>query len=151
MAHKCGHAHVNQRKILSSSWAFSASSFAAYILIGDEFIRTNRVLMDEAKSKVWGTITGMWWICWFGFIGAFLWIGIDECRWEFSRKAAALPFSATLLLVIPASWVAFFVADSVSKERTPTVVRLLTIMGTVLAAVTLLAVFFFTYVAPRVS
>ena len=83
-----------------------------------------------------------WWVSWFGFIGGFLYVGVSELAIEFSRGAVSLT-ALSLLVVVPLSWLCFFIADSRAKERTPKVITALTIAGTSLAACTLFGIWFF--------
>jgi uncharacterized membrane protein YGL010W len=94
---------------------------------------------------------GYWWISWFGIIGGFFLVGGWECKREFDRGGAAFHFSLALLIIIAVSWVAFFVVDGNAQRREPMVVNVLTAMGTLLAIFTLLGIFFFVQIAPRVG
>ncbi len=93
---------------------------------------------------------GLWWVSWIGIIGAFLAVGGRECWQEFSRGGEAAPFSEIFFVVVILSWSAFFVVDGRARARNR-VVHLLTLMGTLLAVFTLLAIFFFARIAPRVQ
>ena len=97
-----------------------------------------------------GTVLSIWWISWFGFIGAFLFIGGGECKRELAERAAASQFSVTLLIATMLSWMVFFLADKRAPNREKAVVNLLTTMGTVLAVFTALGIFFFVDIAPRI-
>jgi hypothetical protein len=95
-------------------------------------------------------LLSVWWISWFGFIGAFLIIGGLECTQEISRGAPS-PFSLTLLIVTSLSWAFFFVSDAKAPNREPAMVSVLTTMGTILTIFTDLGIFYFVDIAPRVQ
>jgi len=90
----------------------------------------------------------VWWVSWFGIIGGFLYVGISEVKIEFSGGAVSR-LSLALLVGVPLSWICFFITDSRSNERTPKVVKLLTVAGTSLAAFTLIGIWFFVANAAR--
>ena len=96
---------------------------------------------------------GYWWISWFGILGGFFVVGVSEYTHE---SPAARHFSLILMIVIGLFWIVFFVADAKAGEkadgegRSELLVDLLTLMGTFLAAFTLLGIGFFVFVAPRV-
>lgn len=96
------------------------------------------------------SLSGLWWISWFGIIGGFFIVGVGECKREFDDGSAASHFSLALLTIIGFSWSAFFVVDGKARKREPAVVDVLTAMGTLLAIFTLLGIFFFVQIAPRV-
>jgi hypothetical protein len=102
-------------------------------------------LREKIKS-----LSGLWWISWFGIIGGFFLVGGWECKREFDDGGAASHFSLVLLTIIASSWSAFFVVDGKARNREPVVVEVLTAMGTLLAIFTLLGIFFFVQIAPRV-
>jgi drug/metabolite transporter (DMT)-like permease len=102
-------------------------------------------LLEKIRS-----LSGLWWISWFGIIGGFFLVGGGEYKREFDQGGAASPFSLVLLVVITLSWSVFFVVDARARNREPMVVTLLTVMGTLLAIFTLLGIFFFVQVAPRI-
>lgn len=106
------------------------------------FRKKGRSIADVALS--------FWWISWFGIIGGFLFVGASEFRRELSQGGAASHFCLTLLIIVTLLWIMFFVADSKVKNREPAVVNLLTVMGTILAVFTILGIFFFIAIAPRV-
>ena len=87
-------------------------------------------------------LLSVWWVSWFGIIGGFLYVGVSEVKIEFSRGAVSRA-SLALLMAVPLSWIFFFIADSKVNERTPKVVKLLTVAGTLLAAFTVLGIWFF--------
>ena len=104
-----------------------------------------------------GILLGIWWISWFGIIGAFLWIGVFEYRIVLSFRHGASSFSLTLLLITSLMWVIFFVVDEKARKRVDgeknrqVVVALLTFAGSILAVFTVLGILFFTYIAPRLQ
>jgi drug/metabolite transporter (DMT)-like permease len=102
-------------------------------------------LSDKIRS-----LSGLWWISWFGIIGGFFLVGGWEYKREFDQGGAASHFSLALLIIIALSWSALFLVDGKCRKREPVVVKLLTVMGTLLAIFTLLGIFFFVQVAPRV-
>jgi len=105
---------------------------------------------EKRERTALDVVTGYWWVSWIGIIGAFLGVGGRECWQEFSKGGAAAPFSEILFLAVILSWIAFFAADRRERDR-KRVVHLLTVMGTLLAVFTLLAIFFFARIAPRVQ
>ena len=111
--------------------------------------------MSETNAKTpndhWGRLLGLWWISWFGIIMGFICIAAIECRRELSVGSPALLFSATSVIVTLVSWAAFFFCESRARRRDVTVVRLLTAMGTIVAAMSLLGIFYFAGIAPRVQ
>ena len=95
-------------------------------------------------------LLSVWWISWFGIIGSFLWIGGLECRYEISAGVATSRFSITLFIAMILLWSVFFAADVSARKRERVVVRLLTMAGTFLAIFTILGIFFFVDIAPRI-
>jgi hypothetical protein len=96
-------------------------------------------------SRKWlNTLLGIWWVSWLGIIGGFLQVAVLEVQIEFSHGRPSLR-SLLLLLTVPTLWVCFFFVDSRAKDRTPTVVKLLTIAGSSLAALTLLCIWLFIF------
>lgn len=92
---------------------------------------------------------GYWWIAWFGIIAGFFMVALPECVDEV-RNGQPSAFSIALISVLSLSWVAFFVAEE--KVKPPLrimVVNFLTLTGSILAVFTLLGIFFFVQVAPR--
>ena len=106
---------------------------------------TGKRLLAASRTFLW-----FWWISWLGIIGGFFLVGGQETWRELSQDGAALPFSLTLLIVIPVLWTAFLIADSKVKERAR-MVALLTTVGTILAILTLIGIFFFVDIAPRMK
>ena len=104
-----------------------------------------------------GVLLGIWWISWFGIIGAFLWVGVFEYRVILSLRHGPSSFCLRLLLITSLMWVTFFVVDDKARKRVDgdknrqVVVALLTFAGTILAVFTLLGIFFFSYIAPRLQ
>lgn len=101
------------------------------------------------------SIIGLWWISWFGILGSFLWIGIESYRYEAARRSSASHFSLGLLIAISLCWIAFFVVDTkmhprVDGEKDQIIVNLLTMLGSLLALFTLLGIYFFAVIVPRV-
>jgi drug/metabolite transporter (DMT)-like permease len=96
------------------------------------------------------SLSGLWWISWFGIIGGFFLVGGWEYKRELDQGGATSHFSLALLILITLSWSAFFVVDGRAQGREPAVVNVLTVMGTLLAIFTLLGIFYFTKIAPRV-
>jgi hypothetical protein len=105
---------------------------------------------DELMRSLKDTMLGMWWISWFGFIGAFLFIGGMECKRELAERSAGSPFSVALLIVTMLAWLVFFLADKRAPNRERAVVHLLTTLGTVVTVFTVLGIFFFVDIAPRI-
>ena len=103
---------------------------------------------EQGKTTPTDVLLSFWWISWFGILGGFIFVGGQEFGLEISNGGVASPFSLTLLTVIPLSWIVFFVADSKFKERRPVVP--LTTVGTILAILTILGIFYFLNVANRV-
>src|SRR5262249_30340685 len=108
-----------------------------------------RKLLPQRRTVLLDLLLSVWWVSWFGIIAGFLFVGILEVKIEFSRGAVSRA-SLGLLVTIPLSWICFFIADSKATKRTTKVVRLLTIAGTSLAAVTLFGIWFFVANAGRV-
>ncbi len=106
--------------------------------------------IQRGLAAVGEVLLGILWISWFGIIGGFLLAGVEEYRRELSQGGAAAPLSLTLLIVVVLSWVVFYVATSKFEEEWPRVWRLFTATGSVLAVITLLGIYFFVYVAPKV-
>jgi hypothetical protein len=108
--------------------------------------------MNDAERKtgaIWEKLLGVWWISWFGIIGGFLFVGVQEFRFEVSQGGAGTPFSLALLIIIVLSWVVFYIAASKFEAQWPIVWRLFTTAGTILAVVTILGIYFFVHIAPR--
>lgn len=100
-----------------------------------------------------GRFLGVWWISWFGIIGAFLLVGYEVLSFIHGRAA----YSSLLLLTITVlSWILFFMATEklgakMPRDRTWRASTLLsTLAGTILAIFTLLGIAFFIYVAPHI-
>jgi cytochrome bd-type quinol oxidase subunit 2 len=110
-------------------------------------------MLSEGKMKSVRRWLALWWISWFGIIGGFLMVGIDEYRHE---STTASHFSIILMIVTVLLWIVFFIADDRARKRitgeahVTVVVDLLTITGTFLAVFTLLGIGFFIVIAPRV-
>jgi membrane-associated HD superfamily phosphohydrolase len=109
--------------------------------------------MDKAKSS----LLGIWWISWFGIIGAFLFVGVWEYRIALSTRRGLSHFTLLLLIVTSLLCVFFFVSDERVRSKAPrdgnwqNIVFLSTVAGTILAIFTLVGTFFFIYVAPRLQ
>ena len=104
--------------------------------------------MLPQKRTLANLFLSVWWVCWFGIIGGFLCVAVPQVKFELSRGAVSRP-SIAILVAVPLSWICFFIADSKAKERTPKVVKLLTVAGTLLAAFTVLGIWFFVANAAR--
>ena len=104
-----------------------------------------------------GFLLWIWWISWFGIVGAFLWVGVFEYRTILSLRHGPSSFSLALLLITSLMWVIFFVVDEKVRKKVDgeknrqVVVALLTFAGSILAVFTLLGIFFFSYIAPRLQ
>lgn len=102
-----------------------------------------------------GVLLWIWWIGWFGIIGAFLWVGVFEYRNTLSLRHGPASFSLALLLVTSLMWVLFFLVEEKARKKVDgeknrqVVVALLTFAGSILAVFTLLGIFFFSCIAPR--
>lgn len=107
--------------------------------------------MSSGNSQASGRLPGLWWISWFGVIAAFLYIAGIECRREFSAGSPALVFSTAAVIAVLASWTAFFLSESRAPRRDASVANLLTAMGTIIAGMSLLLIFYFVAIAPRVQ
>jgi drug/metabolite transporter (DMT)-like permease len=103
-------------------------------------------LLEKIRS-----LSGLWWISWFGIIGGFFLVGGWEFKRELDQGGAASHFSLALLILIALSWSAFFVVDGRAQKREPRVVNVFTVIGTLLAIFTLLGIFYFVKIAPRVG
>lgn len=97
-------------------------------------------------------VLGLWWISWFGVIGSFIYVAGVEYRREYSESSPALAFSTLLVTATLTSWALFFICDNKLRgPRDAMVVRLLTVIGTINAVLSLLGVFYFVMIAPRVQ
>lgn len=105
-------------------------------------------MLPQKRRSVADLLLSIWWVSWLGIIVGFLVVGSLEVKIEFSRGAVS-ERSLALLLAIPLTWIFFFIADSKAVERTPRVARLLTVAGTLVAAFTVLGIWFFVAIAAR--
>lgn len=105
-------------------------------------------MLPQRRTSVVELLLSVWWVSWLGIIGGFLYVGVSEVKIEFSRGAASRP-SLAILVAVPLSWICFFIADFKANERTPKVIKLLTVTGTLLAAFTVLGIWFFVANAAR--
>jgi hypothetical protein len=94
-------------------------------------------------------LLSLWRLSWFGIIGGFLFVGIAEFRHEIPRGGAVAHFTIALLTVVTLSWIAFFAVTTTARSREPYIVRLSTLMGSLLAIFTLLGIYFFVTIASR--
>jgi len=94
-------------------------------------------------------LLSLWRLSWLGIIGGFLFVGIAEFRHEIPRGGAVSHFTIALLLVVTLSWIVFFGAHATARTREPFLVRLYTLMGSLLAVFTLLGIYFFVIIASR--
>jgi hypothetical protein len=98
----------------------------------------------------------LWWISWFGLIGAFLFVGFWEYRVTSSVGSSVSHFCLMLLTITILLWALFFALDNKARAKTDSdknwksLVILSTLAGTILAIYTLVGIFFFIYIAPRV-
>jgi amino acid transporter len=89
-------------------------------------------------------------------VRAFLLVGVLEYRIGLSTRSGASHFSLLLLIVTVLLWVLFFVLDGKVRGKAhrdnnwQAIVLLSTLAGTILAILTLVGIFFFIYIAPRV-
>ena len=105
-------------------------------------------MLPQRRASLVDSLLSVWWISWLGIIGGFLCVGVSEVKFEFSSGAVSRS-SLALLVVVPLSWICFFIADSKAHERTPKVVKQLTVAGTLLAAITVLGIWFLVANATR--
>jgi hypothetical protein len=109
--------------------------------------------LDRCKDM----LLSVWWISWFGIIGAFLTVGVWEYKTTLPQGSASRRFSLMLLIVTSFLWIVFYRVEEKAREKVDgarnklVVVDLLTVAGTFLAVFTLLGIFFFTYIAPHVQ
>jgi hypothetical protein len=102
-------------------------------------------------------LLSVWWVSWLAIIASFFLIGVWEHWYISSRRRGASNFSLTLLIVSSLLWVLFYTVEYKARRRVDgaqnkkVVVELLTLTGTVLAIFTLLEIFFFIYIAPRIQ
>jgi hypothetical protein len=94
-------------------------------------------------------LLSLWRLSWFGIFGGFLFVGLAEFRHETPRGGGVAHFTIALLIVVSLSWIAFAAAYFRTRTREPLVVRLLTLMGTLLAVFTFLGIYFFVTIASR--
>jgi drug/metabolite transporter (DMT)-like permease len=106
---------------------------------------------EKKRGAIGETFLGLWWVSWFGIIGGFLFVGVPEYRRELTQGGASSHFSLALLIVTLSSWVVFYIAASKFEQQWPVVWRPFTTVGTILAVVTILGIYFFFYIAPRVQ
>ena len=105
------------------------------------------------RERITGRLLGIWWISWFGIIGAFLLVGYELLSFIHGR---AVYSSILLLIATVLSWILFFVVTEKLKARMPrdrnwlASTLLSTLAGTILAIFTLLGIAFFIYVAPHI-
>jgi hypothetical protein len=108
-------------------------------------------------EKTRDALLWFWWLSWFGIIGAFLWIGVVELRIALALRQRASLFLLALLLITSLMWVIFFVVDDKARKRVDgeknpqVVVTLSTFAGSILAVITLLEIYFFRFVVPRLQ
>jgi hypothetical protein len=100
-------------------------------------------------NPVTDLLLSLWRLSWFGIIGGFLFVGIAEFRHEIPRGGAVAHFTVALLVIVTLSWIAFFAVHMTARTREPFIVRLVTLMGTLLAVFTLLGIYFFVTIASR--
>jgi len=114
-------------------------------------------LPKSALDRYRDILLSFWWISWFGIIASFLLVGVWEHWYISSQRRGASRFSLTLLIVTSLLWVLFYAVEEKARATVDgakdkqVVVELLTIIGTVLAIFTLLGIFFFIYIAPRIQ
>jgi hypothetical protein len=94
-------------------------------------------------------LLSLWRLSWFGILGGFLFVGIAEFRHEVPRGGAVGHYTVALLIIVTLSWLAFFGAHLQTRTREPIIVRLFTLMGSLLAVFTLLGIYFFVIIASR--
>jgi hypothetical protein len=98
----------------------------------------------------------LWWMSWFAFIGAFLFVGFWEYRIASSAGSGVSHFCLVLLTITILLWVLFFALDNKARASADRgknwqgLVLLSTLAGTILAIYTLAGILFFIYIAPRV-
>lgn len=109
--------------------------------------------LDRCKDM----LLSVWWVSWFGIVPSFFIVGVWETWYIASQRRGASRYSLTVLIVTSLLWVLFYFVDNKARERVDgvknrlVVVELLTIIGTVLAIFTLLQIFFFIHIAPRIQ
>ena len=103
-----------------------------------------------SRTQFLKAVVGFWWISWFGFLAAFLWIGWQAWIDEYRRHSPGIYFSTVLLALVSLSWIVFFIVDDWSDRKNSSVI-LLTTMGTFLAFFTLLGIYYFSAISPRVQ
>ena len=105
------------------------------------------------SERITGILFGVWWISWFGIIGAFLLVGYEVLSFIQGRAAYA---SILLLTSTVLSWTLFYIVTEkltakIPRDRNWRASTLLsTLAGTILAIFTLLGIAFFIYVAPHI-
>lgn len=108
-------------------------------------------------KKVFDILLSLWWISWIGIIGAFLMVVGMEFQYVWRQARRVSPFSLVLLTTTSMLWIVFFAIESKARNRVDgrknqlVVVHLLTMSGSFLAILTLLAIFFFIYIDPRIQ
>jgi hypothetical protein len=101
-------------------------------------------------NSIAGILLWLWWMSWFGILGSFFYIGVDESRYEYLHQYPSTCFSIALLAIVSILWIVFFIVQDKTWKREPEVLTLHTWLGTYLAIFTLLGVAYFATVAPRV-
>jgi hypothetical protein len=109
--------------------------------------------LDRCKQL----LRSVWWISWFGIIFSFFLVAFWEHRYISSQGGISSRFSVALLIVTSLLWVLFFATEEKARDWVEgakskiVVAELLTLAGTILAIFTLLGIFYFIYVAPRIQ
>ena len=110
----------------------------------------------SALEKAKDIFLSLWWISWFGIIGGFLMVGVWEYRNISPQRGLSPRFSLALVIVTSLLWVVFYAVGENARAKVDgaqneqVIVNLLTVTGTFLAIITLMEIFFFIYIAPRV-
>lgn len=100
-----------------------------------------------STEKVKGVLLWLWVMSWFGFIGAFLTVGVWEYRIAASQGSHVSRYCLTLLIVTLLLWVFFFAIDNKARRKRIGAPSLFSVLaGTILAIHTLTGIFFFVYI-----
>jgi len=108
---------------------------------------------DKCKDILWW----VWFVSWFGIIPSFFIFGVWTTWYISPQRRGTSGFSLTVMIVTGLLWVLFFAIDNKARDKVDgrknkqVVGEITSVIGTVLAIFTLLGIFFFVYIAPRIQ
>jgi len=103
-----------------------------------------------------GRVVSLWWISWFGIIAGFISASVMQIRIAWLSGPGIPYFSILILIVTLALWLAFYVVEEKSGAKIPvdrwwqSHVWPRTLVGTILAALTLAETFLLVYFMPSI-